>query len=66
VSALEIEAVDTRAAGDVFNAGYIHARLQGSHVANSVEQACHLGSLKCSQLGLGNIVELRKNMELGD
>lgn len=56
VSALEVDAVDTRAAGDVFNAGYIHARLQGSHVASSVEQACRLASLKCSQLGLGNIV----------
>jgi len=60
VSALEIEAVDTRAAGDVFNAAYIHARLQGSHVASSVEQACRLASLKCGQLGLENIAELVK------
>ncbi|MCK4743915.1 MAG: ketohexokinase [Sulfuriflexus sp.] len=60
--AIDIEVVDTRAAGDVFNAGYIHTRLQGSNVVSSVEQACRLASLKCGQLGLANIVELWKKI----
>jgi len=55
VPALDVEVVDTRAAGDVFNAAYIHARLQGVNFLQGLEQACQLAGVKCSQLGLNNI-----------
>ena len=55
VPAMEVEVIDTRAAGDVFNAGYIHARLRGDDFAKSLQQACQLSGLKCAQLGLDNI-----------
>jgi len=52
VSAAEIEAVDTRAAGDVFNAGYIHACLQGNNFEESMTAACQLAGKKCEQFGI--------------
>jgi len=52
VPAVDIQVVDTRAAGDVFNAGYIHACLQGSDTLSSVEQACQLAGRQCGRLGL--------------
>ena len=55
VPALDIDVVDSRAAGDVFNAAYIHARLQGEDLLQGLEQACQFAGIKCSQLGLNNI-----------
>lgn len=55
VAAQGIEVVDTRAAGDVFNAGYIDARLQAEDVAKSLEYACRLATMKCGQLGIDSI-----------
>jgi len=52
VPAIEIKVVDTRAAGDVFNAGYIHACLQGRDTLSSVEQACQLAGKQCGRLGI--------------
>ncbi len=44
--------VDTLGAGDVLNAGVVHARLQGMSVATTLEFACRLAGRKCGQLGL--------------
>jgi len=55
VEAAEVEAVDTRAAGDVFNAAYINARLNGEKFLQSIEQACDLAGKKCAQFGIDNL-----------
>lgn len=47
--------IDSRAAGDVFNAAYIDARIQGCSRAESTESACRLAGRKCSQLGLDGL-----------
>jgi len=52
VPAIKIDAIDTRAAGDVFNAAYINACLNGEKTVQSVEQACYLASKKCAQMGI--------------
>lgn len=55
VPSLELKVVDTRAAGDVFNAAYIDARLKGDELFPAVEKACHLAGMKCAQLGIENL-----------
>jgi len=55
VPAQKIDVIDTRAAGDVFNAAYINACLNGEELLQSVEQACDLAARKCAQLGLDNL-----------
>jgi len=52
VPALDIDVIDTRAAGDVFNAAYIDARLNGKTLLQSVENACYLAGTKCKKLGI--------------
>jgi ketohexokinase len=44
--------VDTLGAGDAFNAGMIHARLQGLGLAAALDSACELAGRKCGQRGL--------------
>lgn len=44
--------VDTRAAGDVFNAGFIHASLKGETPGEAVATACRLAGKKCAEWGL--------------
>jgi ketohexokinase len=44
--------VDTLGAGDAFNAGMIHARLQGLELSAAMKSACELAGRKCGQRGL--------------
>ncbi|MGD9000765.1 MAG: PfkB family carbohydrate kinase [Granulosicoccaceae bacterium] len=47
--------LDTRAAGDVFNAAWIHACLAGEEIAPALQFACGLAGMKCGQLGLDGL-----------
>jgi len=47
--------LDTRAAGDVFNAGFIDALCQGKSVQQSLAAAVALAGRKCAQMGLENL-----------
>jgi ketohexokinase len=47
--------VDTLAAGDVFNAGVIDARLRGWSCGRSVEWACRVAGYKCGLAGLDGL-----------
>jgi ketohexokinase len=44
--------VDTRAAGDVFNAGFINASLRQGDVGTILDEACRLAGRKCGAWGL--------------
>jgi len=48
--------IDTLGAGDVFNAGLIHACLRHSPLSSALESACRLAGKKCGQLGLRNLM----------
>ena len=52
---LAVNSIDTRAAGDVFNAAYIHACLQGMAMPERLEKACYLAGMACTRFGLDNI-----------
>lgn len=47
--------VDTLAAGDTFNAGFIHGQLQKKTLVESLEFACQLAGKKCAQHGLSDL-----------
>lgn len=47
---------DTLGAGDVFNAGIIHSRLQGSPVSAALDYACRLAGFKCGIEGFAGVV----------
>jgi ketohexokinase len=47
---------DTLGAGDVFNAGIIHSRIQGSTVPESLDCACRLAGYKCGVEGFSGVV----------
>ncbi len=47
--------LETLGAGDVFNAGVIHARLQGRPLDESLDLACRLAGRKCGQIGLAGL-----------
>lgn len=47
--------VDTLGAGDTFNAGFIHASLQGWTLADCLNYACRLAGKKCGQLGFDDL-----------
>ena len=49
--------VDTLGAGDTFNAGVIHARVQGRGLAEALDFACRLAGKKCGQLGLHDLFD---------
>lgn len=55
-SAPTIKAIDTIGAGDTFNAGFIHAQLQGENPKNSLKSACELAAVKCTKHGFNGLV----------
>jgi sugar/nucleoside kinase (ribokinase family) len=48
VAAPRVKVVDTIGAGDVFNAGYLHARLQGESLASAVRKGVSIASAAIS------------------
>lgn len=57
VPALKLgDVIDSRAAGDVFNAAYIDAQIKGLSATDSLQQACQLAGRKCQQYGLSNLL----------
>ena len=55
--ALQLEKlVDSRAAGDVFNAGWIHAMSTGKDLQTCLQQACELAGRKCAQPGVDGLL----------
>jgi len=50
--ALQVEVVDTLAAGDVFNAAIIDQQIKQSNIARSLKTACQLAAEKCTGKGL--------------
>lgn len=50
-----IDVLDSRAAGDVFNAGWIHARLAGETALAALRKATWLATNKCTHYGIGSI-----------
>ena len=54
--AMTVNAIDTIGAGDTFNAGFIHAQLQGKSTQQSLEFACELAAKKCTIQGFKGLV----------
>jgi len=52
----EIPIIDTLAAGDTFNAGFIHSQLQGMTARDSLSFATQLACHKCTRSGLESIL----------
>lgn len=52
---LQPKVVDTVGAGDVFNAGMIHALTAGAGVARALEQATRLAGMKVGQAGFAGL-----------
>ncbi len=50
--AIPVEAIDTLAAGDVFNAGIIDQQIKQKNIAQSLKNACQLAAEKCAVKGL--------------
>jgi len=50
--AMPVKAVDTLAAGDVFNAGIIDQQIKQKNIASSLKNACQLAAEKCTRKGL--------------
>jgi ketohexokinase len=57
--------VDTLGAGDTFNAGLIHARLNGLGLDESLRDACRLAGRKCTQQGLDGLTLVGVNAKQG-
>ncbi len=55
-AALKIKAIDTLAAGDVFNAGYIHQKLQKQTFKQCITYASQLAGMKCTHKGIDNLI----------
>ena len=51
-----VEVIDTLAAGDTFNAGFIHAMLSGESLENALGKACELAGRKVGQHGLAGLL----------
>ncbi len=54
-SAQKIKAVDTLAAGDVFNAGIIDQQIKQIPIKKCLEFACQLAGKKCTQKGIAGL-----------
>ncbi|MCW8931462.1 MAG: PfkB family carbohydrate kinase [Gammaproteobacteria bacterium] len=54
-NALDIKAIDTLAAGDVFNAAIIDQQLKKYPLEKCLEFACQLAGKKCAQKGIGEL-----------
>jgi ketohexokinase len=52
--------VDTLAAGDTFNAAFIHACIQGRAMDDALQESCRLAGFKCGQQGLSALIENSK------
>ncbi len=50
--AVRVEAIDTLAAGDVFNAAIIDQQIQQNNIARCLQYACQLAAEKCTRKGL--------------
>jgi len=48
--------VDTLGAGDTFNAGVIHALINGLSCKDAISYACELAGKKCTQVGFNGLV----------
>jgi ketohexokinase len=58
VAAPGVEVVDSIGAGDVFNAGVIHGRLQGWPPERTLAAAVELASAKCARQGFAGLEEV--------
>lgn len=55
--AQKIRAIDSLGAGDVFNAGVIHALVNGQTLAQAVKDGSDLATRKCQQKGLHDLLK---------
>jgi len=49
--------IDTLAAGDTFNAAFIHARLSGQPFVMALHEGCRVAGEKCGQFGIDNLLD---------
>jgi ribokinase len=62
VAAPGVEAVDTTAAGDVFNGALAVALSEGKLLAEAVEFACRAASISVTRLGAQSSIPLRNEL----
>lgn len=62
IPAPEVEAVDTTAAGDVFNGALAVAISEGKDLSNSVKFACEAASITVTRMGAQSSIPFRKEL----